>query len=131
MSFNRLPLAALAAFGLAFGAAGMTSGVNPAQAQQTMQSPATSAYSDEQLRSFAVATLQIREVGQTYQPRMEAAASPEEQQQLAQEANAEMVQIVERVEGISVPEYNEIAEAARANPEIMQQINVLIGEEAG
>jgi len=60
---------------------------------------------------------------------MEAAASPEEQQALAQEANSQMVQIVEQVEGISVPEYNESAEAARANPDIMLQINILIGEE--
>jgi hypothetical protein len=134
MIFNRLPIAAVASLGLAFGTAGLTSGTTSAQAQQapapTAAPAGTSAYSDEQLRSFAVATLQIQEVGQAYQPRMEAAASPEEQQALAQEANTQMVQIVEQVEGISVPEYNEIAEAARANPDIMQQINMLIGEEA-
>ena len=129
MNIRNLPIVAVAALGMAFGAASLM----PVQAQQApapAQAPAaTSAYSDEQLRSFAVATLQIQEVGQEYQPRMEAAETTEQQQQLAQEANAQMVQIVEQVEGITVPEYNEIAEAARANPEIMQQINPLIGEE--
>jgi hypothetical protein len=130
MNIRFLPVAAFAALGVAFGAASLTPA--HAQAQQApapAQAPAASSYSDDQLRSFAVATLQIQEVGQEYQPRMEAAESTEQQQQLAQEANAQMVQIVEQVEGITVPEYNEIAEAARANPEIMQQINTLIGEE--
>jgi hypothetical protein len=139
MNISRLPIAAVASLGLAFGMASLA----PAHAQTApapAQAPAQSAmpaenmpsenFSDEQLRSFAVATLQIQDVGQEYQPRMEAAESTEEQQALAQEANAQMVQIVEQVEGITVPEYNAIAEAARANPEVMQQINTLIGEEA-
>ena len=128
MNITRLPIVAVAALGMAFGVAS----VAPAQAQTApapAQSPAQN-FSEDQLRSFAVATLQIQDVGQEYQPRMEAAESTEEQQTLAQQANAQMVQIVEQVEGITVPEYNAIAEAARADPEIMQQINTLIGEEA-
>ncbi|HSP24139.1 MAG TPA: DUF4168 domain-containing protein [Saliniramus sp.] len=133
MTITRLPIVAVAALGMAFGIASVAPAqaqTAPAPAQSPAQAPTAENFSEDQLRSFAVATLQIQDVGQEYQPRMEAAESTEEQQQLAQEANSQMVQIVEQVEGITVPEYNVIAEAARANPEIMQQINTLIGEEA-
>lgn len=133
MNITRLPIAAVAALGMAFGVASVAPAqaqTAPAPAQSPAQVPTAENFSEDQLRSFAVATLQIQNVGQEYQPRMEAAETTEEQQTLAQEANAQMVQIVEQVEGITVPEYNAIAEAARADPEIMQQINTLIGEEA-
>jgi hypothetical protein len=131
MNLKRIPIAALAALGMTFAAASTTSVPAQAQAQPAQQAPAATAetFSEDKLRSFAVATLQIQDVGQVYQPRIEAAESAEERQELAQEANTQMVQIVAQVDGITVPEYNEIAQAARANPDMMAQINTLIGEE--
>ncbi|KPQ10003.1 MAG: protein with domain of unknown function DUF4168 [Saliniramus fredricksonii] len=133
MNFARTTLAAFAALGMAFGAASLTgtSVSTPAAAQtaQTAPEPGQAPNVDEEtLRSFAVATLEIQEISQTYQPQMEAAESQEQQQEIAQAANDEMVAAVEAVPGIDVDSYNAIAEAAQADPEMMQQINTFIAE---
>jgi predicted PurR-regulated permease PerM len=132
MQFARTTLAAVAVLGLAFGATSLTgAGVtNSAVAQQAPAPGQAPAADEETLRSFAVATLEIQEISQTYQPQLEAAQSPEEQQEIAQTANAEMVQAVEAVPGINVDQYNAIAEAAQNDPQMMQQINTLLAEES-
>jgi predicted PurR-regulated permease PerM len=133
MNFARTTLAAVAALGMAFGAASLTgTSVTTPAAAQTAPAPGQAPNVDEDtLRSFAVATLEIQEISQTYQPQMEAAESQEQQQQIAQAANDEMVAAVEAVPGIDVESYNAIAEAAQADPEMMQQINMFIAEAAG
>ncbi len=133
MNFARTTLAAVAALGMAFGAASLTgTSVTTPVAAQTAPAPGQAPNVDEDtLRSFAVATLEIQEISQTYQPQMEAAESQEQQQQIAQAANDEMVAAVEAVPGIDVDSYNAIAEAAQADPEMMQQINMFIAEAAG
>ena len=128
MLTKRFPFAAFTALAIAFAA---STAMTPALAQQDPTSAITeSEMTNEKLRSFAVATLEFQTINQEYQPRFEAAASPEAQQQIAQEANAEMVLVVEQIDDLTVPEYNAIAEAARNNPEIMQQINTFIAESA-
>ncbi|MGY6643620.1 MAG: DUF4168 domain-containing protein [Salinarimonas sp.] len=133
MNFARTTLAAVAALGMAFGAASLTgTSVTTPVAAQTAPAPGQAPNVDEDtLRSFAVATLEIQEISQTYQPQMEAAESQEQQQEIAQAANDEMVAAVEAVPGIDVDSYNAIAEAAQADPEMMQQINMFIAEAAG
>lgn len=133
MNFARTTLAAVAALGMAFGAASLTgTSVTTPVAAQTAPAPGQAPNVDEDtLRSFAVATLEIQEISQTYQPQMEAAESQEQQQQIAQAANDEMVAAVEAVPGIDVDSYNAIAEAAQADPDMMQQINMFIAEAAG
>jgi predicted PurR-regulated permease PerM len=133
MNFARTTLAAVAALGMAFGAASLTgTSVTTPVAAQTAPAPGQAPNVDEEtLRSFAVATLEIQEISQTYQPQMEAAESQEQQQEIAQAANDEMVAAVEAVPGIDVDSYNAIAEAAQADPEMMQQINTFIAEASG
>ncbi|MCC5977996.1 MAG: DUF4168 domain-containing protein [Salinarimonas sp.] len=133
MNFARTTLAAVAALGMAFGAASLTgTSVTSPAAAQTAPAPGQAPNVDEDtLRSFAVATLEIQEISQAYQPQMEAAESQEQQQEIAQAANDEMVAAVEAVPGIDVDSYNAIAEAAQADPEMMQQINTFIAEAAG
>ncbi|HMB09418.1 DUF4168 domain-containing protein [Saliniramus sp.] len=129
MNFARTTLAAITALGMAFGAASLTgTSVSTPAAAQTAQAPNVD---EETLRSFAVATLEIQEISQTYRPQMEAAESQEQQQEIAQAANDEMVAAVEAVPGIDVGSYNAIAEAAQADPEMMQQINTFIAEASG
>lgn len=133
MNFARTTLAAVAALGMAFGAASLTgTSVTTPVAAQTAPAPGQAPNVDEEtLRSFALATLEIQEISQTYQPQMEAAESQEQQQEIAQAANDEMVAAVEAVPGIDVDSYNAIAEAAQADPEMMQQINTFIAEASG
>jgi predicted PurR-regulated permease PerM len=133
MNFARTTLAAVAALGMAFGAASLTgTSVTTQAAAQTAPAPGQAPNVDEEtLRSFATATLEIQEISQAYQPQMEAAESQEQQQEIAQAANDEMVAAVEAVPGIDVDSYNAIAEAAQNDPEMMQQINMFIAEAAG
>ncbi len=135
MNFARTTFAALAALGMAFGAASLTGTtvISPAAAQtQTAPTPGEAPNVDEEtLRSFAVATLEIQQISQTYQPQMQAAESQAQQQEIAQAANDEMVAAVEAVPGIDVDSYNAIAEAAQADPQMMQQINTFIAEASG
>ncbi len=132
MQFARTTLAAVAALGMAFGAASLTgtSVSSPAAAQQAPAPGQAPAVDEDTLRSFAVATLEIQEITEAYTPQLEAADSPEEQQEIAQTANEEMVQAVEAVPGIDVDQYNAISEAAQQDPQMMQQINAAIAEEA-
>ena len=131
MQIARSTLAAVAALGMVFGAASLTGvATSPAAAQQAPAPGQAPMVDDETLRSFAVATLEIQEISQTYQPQLEAAGSPEEQQEIAQTANEEMVRAVEAVPGINVDQYNAIAEAAQNDPQMMQQINMFLAEES-
>lgn len=132
MNFARTTLAAVVALGMAFGAASLTgTGLTTLAVAQTASEPDQAPNMDEEtLRSFAVATLQIQEISQTYRPQMEAAESQEQQQDIAQAANDEMVAAVQGVPGIDVQGYNAIAQAAQNDPELMQEINTFIAEAA-
>lgn len=117
----RLPAAALAALGLALGAAayapataGQPAGVQLAQAQT---------YSDEKLQSFAMAALNVQQIRQDYTAQIQQAETEDERQQLAEAATQEMVDAVESEPGISVEEYNEIIQASADNPELTDRIN--------
>lgn len=85
---------------------------------------------EEKLRSFAVAFLEVAKVNQVYQPQIEAAESPDEQQRLQETAGARMLEAVNAQQGISVEEYNLIIQQAQADPELAQRINGHITEAA-
>ena len=110
--------ALVAALGLAFAI-----GAGPVASAQDRQ------FSEEAVESFAVAMLQVQQIGMEAQQQVEAAETPEQQQQLEAEITARMVEAVE-AEGLSVEEYQEIATAAQADPELAGQINEYLNESA-
>jgi len=122
MAHFRLPAAALAALGLSLGVAlggapalaGAPAGLQLAQAGQ---------FSDEQIRSFALAALEVQEIRTEYVARIQQAGSDDERQQLAEEASAEMVGAVQDTPGITVEDYNAIVQASSDNPELTERIN--------
>ena len=92
--------------------------------QATLQPPAqqsASSFSDSELKSFAVAVLEVQRINDTYVPKLESAKSPEEQQQLRQTASQEMVRAVEK-EGMSVDKYKEILSQAQADPAVAERV---------
>jgi hypothetical protein len=121
-------LIALSVLGLASGplAAGGAAAQDEVQPPATMEAPAATNFDENTLRSFVVAFLQVDQINRVYLPQMQEADTPEEQQQVQQQATQEMVLAVEGAEGISVDEYNAIIETAQADPELAQQINELI-----
>lgn len=89
-----------------------------------------SAYSDEQLRAFVAAALEVAELRQGYQDRIEEATDAAAQQAIVDEANAEILAIVEEADGISVEDYIEIGQTAAADPALNARIVALMQEEA-
>ncbi|WP_099868204.1 DUF4168 domain-containing protein [Pararhizobium haloflavum] len=134
MNIKRYSLMAVAAIGLSLPASGFalaqeTAPAAPAPEMQ-QQAPAQD-FSDEQLRSFAVAFLEVDQINKQYTPRLQEAGTPEEQQAIQEEASQEMVSAVESSEGISVQEYTSIMQAAQADPALAQTLTEYIGEASG
>lgn len=104
--------------------AGLTASVAPMTAAQapapSIQQPAP-AYSEDELKTFAVAALEVLRINDVYLPKLKMATTPEEQQRVERTASDEMVKAVEK-EGLSVAKYKEIMSHAEANPDIAQRV---------
>lgn len=77
--------------------------------------------SDEQVEQFADAQARVIEIGEKWTPRLEGAESAEDMQEARESAQREMVIAVENA-GLSVQEYNEIAQAAQVDEELRERI---------
>lgn len=97
---------------------------NPAM---TEPAPETFTLTDEQVDAFVEASRGINELVEDVQPRVAAAETPEEQQAIQEEAQAEMTTIVENT-GLTVVEYNSIANAARTSASVAERIRIAAGE---
>ena len=119
MSLIRFPLTAVATLALLTGAAAA-----PAFAEGTTTSPPaaqTPNVSSEQLKSFAMASLEVDKISQEYAPKLQAAESAQDQEAVRQEATEKMVDAVQK-KGLTVEDYRRIAIAARANPDLAREI---------
>lgn len=125
---TRISYAALAA-GIALGPA-LAVTASAQEAQPAVPAIEAPGFTEEKLRSFAVAYLQVDAINNNYLPQVEAAATPEEQQQLREEAAQQMVDAVEQSDGITPAEYGEIIQAAQSDAELAQQLSAIIAEEA-
>ena len=96
-----------------------------ASGQPGMEQKQGASFSDEQLKTFAEAVKEVKQISNEYQPKMEAAKSEEDQQVVRQEATAQMVEAIEK-KGLSVDQYNQIAMVARTDPETAAKINQYI-----
>lgn len=98
--------------------------VTPAVAQTTQQ-PAPQAapgeFSEDQLRSFAKASLEVENLHQQWQPKIAGTTEPQEQANARDQAMREMTQAV-REAGLSVDEYNQIASAMQIDPETARTV---------
>jgi hypothetical protein len=78
-------------------------------------------YSDAELKSFAGAVVEVHRINDAYIPKLQAASTTDEEQQLEAAALHEMVQAVEK-EGISVEKYEEILTKAQTNLDIAHRL---------
>ena len=79
------------------------------------------AYSDAELKSFAGAVVEVHRINDAYIPKLQAANTPDEEQQIEAAALREMVQAVEK-EGISVEKYEEILTQAQNNRDVAHRL---------
>ena len=88
-------------------------------------------FSDQQLESFVVAALAVDEVIREWNPRIQAAENEEQAAQLREEANAELLETISQTDGMTIEEYQEIGQAAQADPDLAARINEIYQDKAG
>ena len=81
----------------------------------------TSSYSDTELKSFALAALNVQRIRNVYLPKLEAAQTPEQEWEVREAAADEMVQAIEG-EGMTVGQYREISNQVRQRPELAKRV---------
>jgi hypothetical protein len=84
---------------------------------------AQEAFTDAKVQSFASAAVAVNAIFERWRPQIEAASSEADRQQMAQKAQGEMRAAVEGTEGLSVEEYQAIAQAAQGDPQLMARID--------
>jgi hypothetical protein len=80
-----------------------------------------SSYSDTELKSFALAALNVVRIRNLYLPKLESAKTPEQEQEVRKAAADQMVQAIES-EGMTVGQYTEISKQVRESPELAQRV---------
>jgi hypothetical protein len=83
---------------------------------------AAAAISEQELKSFAVAALEVKKINDSYRPRYRSADTPAAKEQVQKEATEKMSSAVEE-KGLSVDKYNQIVRVAQANPDVARQID--------
>jgi hypothetical protein len=97
-------------------ASAQVTGTPPVEPQQQ-----TSSYSDTELKSFALAAINVVRIRNLYLPKLESAKTPEEVQEVRKAATDEMVQAIESV-GMTVDDYTAISKQVRENSEIAKRV---------
>jgi putative aminopeptidase FrvX len=105
------------AFAQAQGGQGQSGGYAPPQQQ-------AAEVTDKQLGQFMVAMASVQDVQEQYAGEIQSASDAEKSQKLRQEAQSEMISAVED-SGLSVQEYNTIAQQLRADPELAERAKAM------
>lgn len=116
-------LAALLCMGTGY--AGIAHAESPA-GQAPPSQPATDV-SDEQLNQFVEAATEVQTVQQEYAAEIQSTSDAEQAQTLRAEAQEKMVEAVES-SGLSVSEYNLIAQQLQQDPSLANRLNEMQGQ---
>lgn len=79
------------------------------------------AYSDDELKSFAVAIVKVQQLNQFYQPQLQSAATPEEQEKVLKTASDEMTRVVED-NGMKVHRFTQILDDLLVDPALAERV---------
>lgn len=83
---------------------------------------AAASITDQELKSFAVAALEVKKINDNYRPRYQSADTPAAKQQVQKEATEKMSSAVAQ-KGLTVDKYNQIVRVAQADPEVAKTID--------
>ncbi len=125
MPFGKTLTATTMALGLAMTGASVT-----ALTAQSAAAQEAADYSGEQLDAFTVAYLQVIDLREKYVPVLQAAESQDQQQAIIEEANAEMVEAIESTDGMTLDDYESIAQAAAEDQDLNARIMARIEDMA-
>lgn len=117
-----MPISNLKAFAVTIAAAATLGLGSAVQAQESGNAGTFADDIDEQqLEAFVVARAEVQEIQQEYTQRLQATEGNEQAAELQAEAQEKMVSAVEN-EGLSVQEFNQIADAAQNDPEVREKV---------
>lgn len=120
VTLRSLAAAGLAAALLAAGAA-LPAAAGSQSAAQGQQAQAEQ-YTDAKLESFTVAAFEVRQLIQSWQPKIQNAENKDEAKKLQKQANSELLTVIEDTEGITVAEYKKIIRDVRADQELYDRV---------
>ncbi|AEQ51647.1 DUF4168 domain-containing protein [Pelagibacterium halotolerans] len=86
-----------------------------------MAAPATD-FDQTQIESFAVAYVQIMDIGMQAEQQLQTAESDDDRAVVQMMAQEQMASAVESTEGITVDDYNAILMAAQADPAFAEEV---------
>jgi hypothetical protein len=89
-------------------------------AQSEQSSASSSSYSDQELRSFAVAVLEVERIKSSYAPKL--AQNLREQAQVKQAASLELLMALKQ-QGMSVDKYQQMLASVQSNPQLADKVN--------
>ena len=94
--------------------------LRPVIAQSSTPAPAPS-FSDTELRTFAVAVLDVQRVTDRYLPVLKKATTIQDQQRVEETASAEMARVVEG-QGMTVSRFSQILDLTKQSPELADRV---------
>jgi hypothetical protein len=94
--------------------------LRPVIAQSSAPAPAPS-FSDSELRTFAVAVLDVQRVTDRYIPVLKNATTIQDQQRVEEKASAEMARVVES-QGMTVSRFSQILDLTKQSPELADRV---------
>jgi hypothetical protein len=86
-------------------------------------------YSDAQLQAFLTAAIKVDQVIQDWTPKIRAAQSSQEQEQLVQSLSAEILQTIQATNGLTIDEYKAITEQATNDPQLAQRLEKMLRDQ--
>ena len=114
-----LPILAVAMAGLALGGI-----ATPTVSAQTAgsQSASREGITEETLKTYARATIEVQRIDREYQSKLKAADTAKKRAEIYREATNKVIEAV-KDEGLTVEEYNQIFRAAQTNSTISKQVS--------
>ena len=117
MSFHKTLTASTTAIALALAAAPMT-----VLTAQSVAAQEAGEYSAQELDAFTNALLEVASVRDKYTPLLQSAETEEQKTAIVEEANAEITEVIETTDGMTMDSYLEIAQAASEDQALNQRI---------
>lgn len=85
-------------------------------------------YTESKLKSYAMAWVSINDLAEKWKPKIEAAESKDQANQMFQQFDAEVGQAIESTDGINVDEFQNIMAASKEDPALNTQIEGVMQE---
>lgn len=126
----QLVATAFIAFMLATGGSAIFSQASAQQNQDEQSAESgSSQFSEAKLAAYANAVIEVTEVVQKWQPKIQSAQNKDDKQalkDLQKQASAELVAAIQDAKGITFKEYKQISIAARQDEALYKQLNEMV-----